>query len=137
MPGWKPPVARFAFTRRAKTLWVVLGALAVALFIYNDFTVYVGPNEAAIEQVQVGASAGIKPGVLHTGLPNRGAALRPILYMVYARTWFHDEINHLGRPSLDMSPEQYAALSPSGRTRRATPARPGRRGRGRAVSRSW
>jgi hypothetical protein len=51
--------------------------------------------------------------VLHTGLPNRGARVRPILYMVYARGWFYDEINHLGRPSLDMSPEQYTALSPS------------------------
>ncbi len=50
--------------------------------------------------------------VLHTGLPNRGAAVRPILYMVYARSWFYDEINHLARPSLDMSPEQFAALSP-------------------------
>ena len=50
--------------------------------------------------------------VLHTGLPNRGAAMRPILYMVYARTWFYDEINHLGRPSLDMSPDVFAALSP-------------------------
>jgi hypothetical protein len=50
--------------------------------------------------------------VLHTGLPNRGAAVRPILYMVYARSWFYDEINHLSRPSLDMSPETFAALSP-------------------------
>jgi hypothetical protein len=50
--------------------------------------------------------------VLHTGLPNRGTGARPILYMVYARSWFYDEINHTNRPSLDMSPETFAALSP-------------------------
>ena len=46
---------------------------------------------------------------LHAGVPNRGRLVRPILYMVYARTWFFDEINHPMRPSLGMSIEQYLA----------------------------
>lgn len=49
---------------------------------------------------------------LHTGLPNRGNKARPILYMVYPRTWFFDDVNHIGRTSLDMSLEQFAALPP-------------------------
>lgn len=49
---------------------------------------------------------------LHTGLPNRGARARPILYMVYARPWFFDEVNHVGRTSLDMPLEQFAQLPP-------------------------
>jgi phytanoyl-CoA dioxygenase PhyH len=47
---------------------------------------------------------------LHTGLPNGGDLVRPIAYMVYARTWFFDEINHTVRPSLDMTLEDYEAL---------------------------
>jgi ectoine hydroxylase-related dioxygenase (phytanoyl-CoA dioxygenase family) len=47
---------------------------------------------------------------LHTGLPNRSTRVRPIIYMVYARTWFFDDVNHTGRPSLDMPLEDYAAL---------------------------
>jgi len=47
---------------------------------------------------------------LHAGMPNNGALARPILYLVYARTWFFDEANHRARPSLDMDAEDYAAL---------------------------
>ena len=46
----------------------------------------------------------------HTGLANRGSRLRPILYMVYARTWFFDEANHIGRTSLDMALDQFDPL---------------------------
>ena len=42
---------------------------------------------------------------LHTGLPNRGTRARPILYMVYARPWFFDDVNHMDRIPLDMPPE--------------------------------
>jgi hypothetical protein len=38
---------------------------------------------------------------LHTGLPNRSTRARPIIYMVYTRTWFFDEVNHAGRAPLD------------------------------------
>jgi hypothetical protein len=47
---------------------------------------------------------------LHTGLPNRGTRARPILYMVYARPWFFDEVNHIGRTALDMPLEQFGRL---------------------------
>lgn len=49
---------------------------------------------------------------LHTGLPNRGTRKRPILYMVYTRTWFFDDVNHIGRAALDMSIEQFAKMPP-------------------------
>lgn len=49
---------------------------------------------------------------MHTGLPNGGSTVRPILYMVYARTWFFDEVNHIGRVSLDMTLDQFARLPP-------------------------
>jgi Phytanoyl-CoA dioxygenase (PhyH)/SEC-C motif len=44
---------------------------------------------------------------LHTGLPNQGDRVRPILYMVYARGWFHDDATHFGVNSPDMSLEDY------------------------------
>jgi hypothetical protein len=47
---------------------------------------------------------------LHTGMPNRGARIRPILYLVYTRTWFFDEVNHAGRAALDYPMEQFLAL---------------------------
>lgn len=46
----------------------------------------------------------------HSGMPNRSMIARPILYIVYARNWFFDEVNHLGRPSLNMPLESFAAL---------------------------
>jgi hypothetical protein len=50
---------------------------------------------------------------LHTGLPNLGGRTRPIVYMVYTRPWFFDEVNHTNRISLDMSLEQYDQLPQS------------------------
>jgi len=47
---------------------------------------------------------------LHTGLPNRGARLRPILYMVYARGWFCDDATHFGVNSPDMPLEDYQGV---------------------------
>jgi hypothetical protein len=44
---------------------------------------------------------------LHTGLPNQGAWVRPVLYMVYARGWFFDDANHFGVNTPDMSLEDY------------------------------
>ena len=45
--------------------------------------------------------------LLHTGLPNLGTRVRPILYMVYARGWFCDEATHFGVNSPDMPLEDY------------------------------
>jgi hypothetical protein len=47
---------------------------------------------------------------LHAGLPNKSSITRPILYMVYARSWFFDEANHRVRPSIDMNVEDFEAL---------------------------
>jgi hypothetical protein len=44
---------------------------------------------------------------LHTGLPNQSTHARPILYMVYARGWFHDDATHFGVNSPDMRLEDY------------------------------
>jgi hypothetical protein len=44
---------------------------------------------------------------LHTGLPNQGARVRPILYMAYARGWFFDDATHFGVNSPDMPLEDY------------------------------
>ena len=60
--------------------------------------------------VQRGDCVLIDYRTLHAGLPNRSTRVRPILYLVYARTWFYDEVNHVARRSLDMSLEQYEAL---------------------------
>jgi hypothetical protein len=52
---------------------------------------------------------------LHTGLPNLGARVRPILYMVYARGWFCDEATHFGVNSPDMPLEDYNGVPESAR----------------------
>ncbi len=47
---------------------------------------------------------------MHAGMSNRSSKPRPVLYMVYARTWFFDEINHMNRPAVDMPLAQYELL---------------------------
>ena|SRR5215471_716177 len=47
---------------------------------------------------------------LHTGFPNKSSRARPIVYLVYARTWFFDEVNHAGRTPLDMPMEKFLSL---------------------------
>ena len=42
--------------------------------------------------------------------PNNGARVRPILYLVYTRTWFFDEQNHTKRRSLNMPMTTYDSL---------------------------
>jgi uncharacterized protein YecA (UPF0149 family) len=41
--------------------------------------------------------------------------VRPIIYMIFARSWFFDDVNHIGRTSLDMTLEEYDALSEADR----------------------
>ena len=50
---------------------------------------------------------------LHAGLPNRSGQARPILYMVYARRWFFDDVNYINRIPLDMPLEHYHELPES------------------------
>jgi hypothetical protein len=47
---------------------------------------------------------------LHAGLPNRSGQSRPIVYMVYGRRWFFDDINYLNRIPLDLPLERYNEL---------------------------
>lgn len=47
---------------------------------------------------------------VHAGLPNDSRVARPILYMVYSRSWFFDEVNHRLRPSLDMAISDFETL---------------------------
>ena len=47
---------------------------------------------------------------LHAGLANRSTRIRPILYLVFVRTWFFDEVNFLRRASLNMTMDEYEAL---------------------------
>jgi hypothetical protein len=47
---------------------------------------------------------------LHAGLPNRSGQVRPIVYMVYGRRWFFDDINYVNRIPLDMPLEHYYEL---------------------------
>jgi hypothetical protein len=47
---------------------------------------------------------------LHAGMPNRSGNARPILYMVYARRWFFDDVNYINRIPLDMPLERYHEL---------------------------
>jgi hypothetical protein len=47
---------------------------------------------------------------LHAGLPNKTMRVRPIIYMIFSRSWFFDDVNHIGRPSLDMTLEEYEQL---------------------------
>jgi hypothetical protein len=50
---------------------------------------------------------------LHAGLPNRGGRVRPIVYLVYGRKWFADDVNHINRIPLDMRLEHYEGLPES------------------------
>ena len=47
---------------------------------------------------------------LHAGLPNKSNVVRPIAYLVYTKTWFFDEVNHVKRSPLGMTLAQYEAL---------------------------
>ena len=48
---------------------------------------------------------------LHAGLPNRSGQARPIVYMVYGRRWFFDDVNYINRIPLDMPLEHYYRAS--------------------------
>jgi hypothetical protein len=47
---------------------------------------------------------------LHAGMPNLGTQPRPILYLVYARRWFFDDVNYINRLPLDMPLERFDEL---------------------------
>ncbi len=47
---------------------------------------------------------------IHAGMANRSRTVRPILYMVYCRDWFYDDINHRQRNPLDIALEDLQGL---------------------------
>jgi hypothetical protein len=50
---------------------------------------------------------------VHAGMPNKSQRARPILYMVYGRRWFFDDINYVNRIPLDMPLEHYHTMPES------------------------
>ena len=70
------------------------------------------PREMTNVEFQRGDCILMDYRTLHAGLPNVSTIARPILYMVYARPWFFDDSNHVGRPSLDMDTRDFERLAP-------------------------
>jgi hypothetical protein len=50
---------------------------------------------------------------VHAGMPNKSQRVRPIVYMVYGRRWFFDDINYVNRIPLDMPLDHYYTLPES------------------------
>jgi hypothetical protein len=73
------------------------------------------PGTVTASSIQRGDCMLVDYRTLHTGLPNRSRHVRPVVYMVYARTWFFDFINNFGAGLLDMSLEDYGRLPESTR----------------------
>ena len=73
------------------------------------------PEAATVVPFQRGDCVLLDYRTLHTGLSNQSNRVRPIVYMVYSRMWFFDAANHLGRAPLDISLEEFFALSESTR----------------------
>jgi hypothetical protein len=69
-----------------------------------------GPEGMLTEPFLRGDAILIDYRTLHAGLPNTSTTVRPILYMVYARQWFFDDVNHPQRSPLDMPMETFQAL---------------------------
>jgi hypothetical protein len=68
------------------------------------------PETATVVPFQRGDCVLLDYRVLHTGMPNKSTKIRPILYLVYTRTWFFDEVNHAGRAALDLPMEKFLSL---------------------------
>ena len=73
------------------------------------------PDDVTACPIQRGDCMLLDYRTLHTGLPNQGTRVRPILYMVYARGWFCDEATHFGVNSPDMPLEDYHKVPESAR----------------------
>jgi hypothetical protein len=67
-------------------------------------------SSPTVHTFQRGDAVLIDYRTLHGGRPNNSQIVRPILYMVYARSWFFDDVNHKQRSPLDMPLETYEAL---------------------------
>jgi ectoine hydroxylase-related dioxygenase (phytanoyl-CoA dioxygenase family) len=76
-------------------------------------TVAVMAKDMQASPLQRGDCMMIDYRTLHAGMPNRSGNARPILYMVYARRWFFDDVNYVNRIPLDMPLERYHELPES------------------------
>ena len=68
------------------------------------------PKDMTVAPFRRGDCVLIDYRTLHAGLPNKSNVVRPIAYLVYTKTWFFDEINHVKRSPLGMTLAQYEAL---------------------------
>jgi ectoine hydroxylase-related dioxygenase (phytanoyl-CoA dioxygenase family) len=73
-------------------------------------TVAVQDSAITVAPLQRGDCMLLDYRTLHAGLPNRSGKARPIVYMVYGRRWFFDDINYMNRIPLDMPLERYHEL---------------------------
>lgn len=48
--------------------------------------------------------------LLHGGTPNRSASIRPILYLIYYRSWFQEAVNYDKQARIAMSQKEYTLL---------------------------
>ncbi len=74
------------------------------------------PEDVTVCPIQRGDCILLDYRTFHTGMPNRSARARPILYIVYARGWFSDEGTHFGVNSPDMPLEDYKKVPEAART---------------------
>jgi ectoine hydroxylase-related dioxygenase (phytanoyl-CoA dioxygenase family) len=77
---------------------------------------FVPPRTGLTYPLQRGDCMQMDYRTLHSGGHNISGRMRPIIYMVYARPWFFDQVNHIRRIPLDMPLEQYEALPQSVRS---------------------
>jgi hypothetical protein len=73
-------------------------------------TVAVQDGAITVAPLQRGDCMLLDYRTLHAGLPNRSGKARPIVYMVYGRRWFFDDINYMNRIPLDLPIERYHEL---------------------------
>jgi hypothetical protein len=71
-------------------------------------SIRVRPDTVAARALKRGDCMLVDYRTLHTGLPNQSGRVRPILYLVYARSWFLD-VNYFGG-ALDISIEDCRKL---------------------------
>ncbi len=63
--GFKMPKFNFRFSGKVK---ILIGVLAVVIFLYSSFLVYIRPNEYGIKVVKIGLSRGVQKDIHLTGL---------------------------------------------------------------------
>jgi ectoine hydroxylase-related dioxygenase (phytanoyl-CoA dioxygenase family) len=77
---------------------------------FTDGTEVTNDRPPTVHTFQRGDAILIDYRTLHGGEPNMSQIVRPILYLVYARSWFFDDVNHTHRSPLDMPLETFEAL---------------------------